>query len=79
MSEQYKPIPDWKDAPAWANWRAVDESGALFYYFRKPVLGSIAWQAVSTYGLCFRDCDPTNWRESLEARPEKITPENLQT
>lgn len=28
--------PDWKDAPEWANWLAMDENGNWFWYQYKP-------------------------------------------
>lgn len=80
MSEQYKPLPDWSDAPKWARWRAVDQNGELCYYYNRPTLGSILWlpnRGKDVYAG--KGYDPANWQTSLEARPEKIIPENLQT
>ena len=29
--------PDWKDAPEWANYLAMDEDGYWCWYLRKPI------------------------------------------
>ncbi len=29
--------PDWKDAPEWANWLAMDGDGVWFWYELEPV------------------------------------------
>lgn len=80
MSEQqYKPLPDWSDAPKWANWRAIDKSGELWYYKSKPVFDHSTFIGTSLPLEYFGDgYDPANWQTSLEARPEKTTPKTLQ-
>jgi hypothetical protein len=32
--------PDWKDAPDWANWLAMDEDFIWWWYAKAPVFGS---------------------------------------
>lgn len=61
--------PDWKDAPEWADWLAMDSDGKWWWYECEPDL--------------FKDCfflSPDNgrsdfvighsWKETIEQRPE---------
>jgi hypothetical protein len=32
--------PDWKDAPEWANWLAMDEDGEWFWRESKPTVAT---------------------------------------
>ena len=36
--------PDWKDAPKWANWLAMDEDHEWFWFENKPVLERGIWR-----------------------------------
>lgn len=41
--------PDWKDAPDWANWLAMDADGEWWWYERKPEFFGSYW-GVEGYG-----------------------------
>ena len=62
--------PDWKDAPDFAKYLAMDSFGDWYWYETKPkssvndgewvsYIGELAWAGGSTY-----------WQDSLEQRPE---------
>jgi hypothetical protein len=63
--------PDWSKAPKWAQWAAMDSSGAWFWYEKEP--------AVMTHGKGHgaftaggNQCEPlvfAGWGDSLESRP----------
>lgn len=61
--------PNWKDAPSWANYLAMDEDGTWCWFNNEPRIGvlNINWVAngrtrpIRKY-LC--------WRQTLEQRPE---------
>lgn len=45
--------PDWKDAPAWAQYLAQDFNGEWFWYENKPYMGDMSdW--VINGGRCYR-------------------------
>lgn len=72
--------PDWKDAPEWAQWLAMDEDGSWGWYSHKPVP-----EGQDQYGKFWgkasnadqykratggrRDEFHSNWQKSLEPRP----------
>lgn len=35
--------PDWNDAPAWANYLAMDITGEWYWYCEKPYFGGDLW------------------------------------
>ncbi|HPS39448.1 MAG TPA: hypothetical protein PL124_08570 [Candidatus Cloacimonadota bacterium] len=65
------PKPDWKDAPDWAKWLAMDANGIWGWYSNKPTIvdeldgewfsDTGKWEEVSTSG----------WEKTLEKRPPK--------
>lgn len=58
--------PDWKDAPEWANWLAMDKDGAWYWYEEMPnERAGYEWRPQSR----FERIEFPNWRKSLEARP----------
>ena len=58
--------PDWKDAPEWAQWLAMDEDGVWVWYENKPVLKvRIFFPSSGKY----QDAKRLGFRESLEPRP----------
>jgi hypothetical protein len=61
--------PDWKDAPEWAKWLAMDNDGKWFFYECKPHTTSDvnSWQIISGNIVVAR-CP--GWKDSLEARPD---------
>lgn len=60
--------PDWKDAPEWAKWLAMDEDGVWCWFESEPELESTFWVTDDKY----QDAsEPVNkWKDSLEARPD---------
>ena len=61
--------PSWDDAPEWAQWFAVDGSGAHCWYESKPTMIKeyAAWVAHDKFLLA---TVRSNWRETLERRPK---------
>lgn len=57
-----EPKPDWKTAPDWANYLAMDEDGGWTWFEDRPRKGSNYWyggKSQRVYGT---------WAESLEKR-----------
>jgi len=88
---QYEEV-DWSKAPRWANYWAMDDDGAAFWYEKKPtcVYKDGAWHDFSDWSIdpaedgsriegapSFRK-DPNLWRDSLLTRPEKALEEMVQ-
>ena len=68
--------PDWKDAPEWANWLAIDSNGMWYWYKDKPdLVDNDTWIAsTGTFLAVYSDLpDP---RDSLESRPASPDPES---
>ncbi len=58
--------PDWKDAPSWAKWLAMDENGDWLWYEDRPVCGVACWGSRGR----FEDAESyIPWTDTLEARP----------
>ncbi len=58
--------PDWKDAPSWARYLAMDYDGTWYFYENIPEDGSIAWLITCGKDRC---AGISNWRDTLEERP----------
>lgn len=58
--------PDWKDAPAWAKWLAMDGCGSWYWHEDKPEYGHNGWVSG---GLIKLIRDPL-WENTLEERPQ---------
>ena len=58
--------PDWKDAPEWANWLAMDDFGAWCWHEEKPWWRHDEW--VSD-GLVIVAIRPGSGYSTLEGRP----------
>jgi len=70
---KFKELPPWSEMPEWAMFRAVDSDGVLFAYIQQPQKGThvfIAAVKMQGYLMIGDGYDPTNWQDSLEARPE---------
>jgi hypothetical protein len=67
-------IPEWKDAPEWANYRAMDSNGEWFWYECSPRGGFKSW-LVSEGDRTYAGREPY-WRGTKEARPVSSTKEN---
>ena len=74
--------PDWKDAPDWANYLAMDENGAYHWFANVPQQGLAAWigayhwvadvprQGRKDYtNVRLAAIEGIVWRNSLEKRP----------
>ena len=63
--------PNWSTAPAWANYAAMDEDGAWYWYGKKPEVATDCW-APAAFGVAleFEACTSLmDWHHSLEERP----------
>jgi hypothetical protein len=61
--------PDWKYAPDWAQWLAMDHSGDWYWYEHAPIRDKYGWVWFSgRYEMC-RAKPTTKWKLSLEPRP----------
>lgn len=66
--------PDWKDAPWWADYLAMDLNGYWFWYEFEPLVsdGFIAWErSLGRAGQCFDQ--NSEWRNTLEQRPKEAS------
>ena len=59
--------PDWKDAPEWAEYLAMDSDGEWFWYEKYPSHGDAAWHAGN--GKCQMAGYRQEWTDTLEQRP----------
>lgn len=64
--------PDWKDAPEWARWLAMDADGEWFFYEEKPSLGVKVWYPNGARPVSRLASPPASekWKNSLEERPK---------
>jgi hypothetical protein len=62
--------PDWKDAPEWANWLAMDEDGSWYWYESEPEANTYlqAWLDKPDTKL-LQAGDVYRWTETKEAKP----------
>lgn len=58
--------PDWNDAPEWAQYLAMDENGAWWWYDDEPVLGV---RSFNPNGCKVQEAFVANWESTLEQRP----------
>lgn len=61
--------PEWSNAPAWANFLAMDESGHWYWYKNEPCPVDGHWRA-DDHGMWAEQSD-REWRHTLEGRPER--------
>lgn len=66
-SVRAEPVPDWADAPEWANFWAVDDNGRSYWYEYKPTLGIRIWLAERGNNEISKQYP--GWRNTLQARP----------
>jgi len=61
--------PDWKDAPEWANYLAMDQDGSWTWFQNRPHERNGYWW--DHYGEQEEAAKPKNvkWRETCETRP----------
>lgn len=58
--------PDWKDAPEWANWLAMDSDGEWYWFQRRPHADLYAW--IADDGEVEFASSSIGWRKRLEER-----------
>ncbi len=59
--------PDWKDAPEWAQWLAVDPDGSWFWFEKEPEW-DCCWENQEGGLMLFAGSQYSSF-ESLERRP----------
>jgi hypothetical protein len=64
--------PDWKDAPEWANWLAMDEDGDWYWYSSAPRRGASSWLSGGDLTYAGRGND---WEDKLYERPQTTNPD----
>jgi hypothetical protein len=64
--------PQWKDAPEWAKWLAMDKNGQWYWYEGpcKPEHDENRWDCDEGIGEKVGVPEP-NWEDSLEAKPKE--------
>jgi len=60
--------PEWKDAPEWANYLAMDWIGDWYWYHEKPRLSDSTWETGGAVRLATHSYH--GWQQSLEGRPD---------
>ena len=64
---------DWSKAPEWAQWAATDKDGTSWWYSDRPKTAQEGWYTrLGNYNSSFPKETPSDWRDSLERRPEGI-------
>lgn len=61
--------PDWKKAPRWANFLAMDPDGDWFWCERKPFIDKGYWR--DTGLIDWASPPELYWKKTLEQRPER--------
>ena len=67
----------WCNAPKWANWWAINNSGIAYFYEKEPTYENTVWEEFSE--LIEQDTRWVHyWRSSLQQRPKpKVTPHQI--
>lgn len=66
------------ECPDWAQWAAVDEDEAAYFYMYRPSLGVHRYKCTDAESPCIRIhtgwslFDSTDWQHSLIERPKKV-------
>jgi len=61
--------PDWKDAPEWAKFLAMDQDGDWYWFENKPFHDGFIWSNYNgQYELALESTE--KWKKSLEERPQ---------
>lgn len=59
--------PDWKDAPEWANYLAMNSANIWYWHEEKPFLLGDSWDSDGQIQVI----SSPFWTRTLEERPEK--------
>ena len=62
--------PDWKDAPEWAMFLAMDSNGSWYWFERQPKSGRTLW--IENDGLIQSAGEGQTWADSLTIRPKQF-------
>lgn len=63
--------PNWKDAPEWANYLAMDEDGRWWWYQHTPTINKSVWKKESGHAELAKPNHFIDWFETLEERPNE--------
>jgi hypothetical protein len=58
---------DWKDAPEWARYLAMDASGWWYWYEQEPA--AYRYRFIPEDGQSIPALEDQSWRDTLEKRP----------
>lgn len=61
--------PDWKDAPEWAKYMAMDDDGEWWWFEKEPSRANGYWQETTGGQLDVANASAFAWAETLEPRP----------
>lgn len=61
--------PDWKDAPRWARYLAMDAGGLWYWYAMEPAKGNDSWYRVEASRMRRAETKDVTWGSTLEPRP----------
>ncbi len=61
--------PDWKDAPPWAQFLAMDRDGEWYWFELEPCEGDESWLRPYGTGNVLLAARDLPWRDTLEPRP----------
>lgn len=60
--------PDWKNAPEWANWLAMDADGEWGWFAEEPNLGYEEWFYNLGTRYAAANIQGANWKNTKEQR-----------
>jgi len=68
--------PDWKDAPEWAQWLAMDGDGTWCWHEQQPTPNRIAfyWEAPRGAGKAWAGEEHNDWESRIEPKPTPAQP-----
>ena len=62
--------PSWDEAPEWANWLAMDDTGGWWWYETEPIPVGVSGFFTASGGKCTEAVnDFSGWLDTLERRP----------
>lgn len=59
--------PDWKNAPEWARFLAMDENGEWWWFEHEPYKTAHFWNSLGQVKPAVNNLE---WQETLEERPQ---------
>lgn len=58
-------MTDWKDAPSWAKFKAIDANGWVYWFELEPIETVTGWYTTGKLQIAGRP----DWRTTVEPRP----------